>query len=200
MQLPRSLGRDHRPDISGECGGIADDERVHRAFEHLENPLGRVVLQTQQAQRRAALAGAAEGGGDRIVDDLFGQRRRIDHHRIESARFGDQRQDRALARSKAAIEPLRRGRRTGEDDTGERRMGEGDLAERPALHRQHVHCFGWNAGFEQQGAECQRNAWRRFGRFSHYRITGHERSDELTCKDREREVPRTDADDEAAWR
>jgi hypothetical protein len=59
---------------------------------------------------------------------LFRQRRRIDHHRIESARFGDQRQDRALARSKAAIEPLRRGCRTGEDDTGECRMGEGGLA------------------------------------------------------------------------
>jgi hypothetical protein len=50
-----------RTDISGNLPGIADDQRFERALQHLQNLLLDILLDVQDAQRRAALAGALEG-------------------------------------------------------------------------------------------------------------------------------------------
>jgi hypothetical protein len=43
---------------------IADFEFARRADQHLEHAVGDIVLQAQQPQRRAALAGGAERRGN----------------------------------------------------------------------------------------------------------------------------------------
>src|SRR3546814_1272545 len=57
------------------------------------------VCSSDLPQRRTALPRRLEGAGDGIARDLFGQRGRIDDHRVRAAGFGDQRRDRAVARS-----------------------------------------------------------------------------------------------------
>ena len=52
--------------------------------------VGDVVLQVEDAQRRAALAGAVEGRGQHVADDLLGQRGAVDDHRVLAAGLGDQ--------------------------------------------------------------------------------------------------------------
>ena len=70
--------------------GSPTAQLAHRALEHREH-LGRdVVLNAEDAQRRAALAGAVEGGGERVGDDLLGERRAVDDHRVLAAGLGDQ--------------------------------------------------------------------------------------------------------------
>ena len=59
------LGVDHRADVGGESVGIADRELRHRALQHREDAVGDVLLHAEHAQRRAALAGAVEGRGER---------------------------------------------------------------------------------------------------------------------------------------
>ena len=39
----------------------------HRARQHRQEPVGDVVLDVEQAQRRAALPGAVEGGGQDVA-------------------------------------------------------------------------------------------------------------------------------------
>ena len=55
------LGRDDRADVRREPARIADFELGHRALQHLEHAVGDILLQTEDAQRRASLAGRIEG-------------------------------------------------------------------------------------------------------------------------------------------
>jgi hypothetical protein len=64
---------------------------------NLEHARGNLVLQAKDAQRRAALAGAVECGGEDVGHDLLGQRARIHEHRVEAPRLGDERDERAVA-------------------------------------------------------------------------------------------------------
>ena len=79
--------------------------------------------------RKAEQRCPAESNADEIDvgDDLLGERRGIDHHRIEAAGFGDQRQGRAAAGQAAGEllfdQPRDRGR-AGEDDPLDARIGD----------------------------------------------------------------------------
>ena len=55
--------------------------------------VGDVVLDEEHARRRAALAGAVEGGAHGIAHDLLGQRGGIGDHGVEAAGLGDERHD-----------------------------------------------------------------------------------------------------------
>src|SRR5689334_13653694 len=70
VELFLRLGIDHRPDMGRRLARIAERELARGASDHLEDGLRDVLLQAQQAQRRAALAGRAERRGDHIVGDL----------------------------------------------------------------------------------------------------------------------------------
>ena len=113
------LGIDHRADMGGGVGGIAELQFARRARDHLDHAVGDVVLQEQQPQRRAALAGRAERRGDDVVGDLFGQRGGIDDHGVDAAGLGDQRHDRAVLGGQRSVDRPRDFGRAGEDDAGD---------------------------------------------------------------------------------
>ena len=68
------LGVDHRADIGRVVERIADHELARRAEQHVDHAPGHVLLEEEHAERRAALAGAVEGRGQRIVHHLLRQR------------------------------------------------------------------------------------------------------------------------------
>ena len=189
---------DHRADIGGEVGRVADDERLHGALEHLEHPIGDVVLQAQQPQRRAALAGAAERGVDGVVDDLLGQGRRIDDHGVDATGLRDQRQDRAVAGRERAVEPAPGGGRAGEHDARQSGVRERGLAELPTDHRQHRERILRDACCMQQVTESECDPGRGLGGLGDDGVARDERGHDLTGEDGEREVPRADAGPDAA--
>ncbi len=82
---------DDRADVGGEHPRIAERHLLHRAEEHFGEMGGDVFLNIEAAQRRAPLARRLEGRADHVAHRLFGQRGRIDDHRVEAAGFGDQR-------------------------------------------------------------------------------------------------------------
>ena len=101
---------------------VAELELARRARDHLDDGLGHVLLQAQQAQRRAALAGRAERRGDHIVGDLLRKRGRIDDHRIDAAGLGNQRHDGRFLRRQRAVDRARDLGRAGESHTGDARI------------------------------------------------------------------------------
>ena len=102
MASRASVG-DHRPDVDGELSRCRRfPARAIAPFSIVSDAVGDIVLQAQDAQRRAALPGRIEGRGDDVADDLFGERGGIDHHRVEAAGLGDQRQRRARRVSRPA--------------------------------------------------------------------------------------------------
>ncbi len=104
--LQRLAGRlvDDRADIGFEQRRVADRELGHRTRQHRQQAVGDVVLHIEEAQRRAALPGAVEGGAQNVDDDLLGQGRGIDDHRVLSAGLGDQRHDRAGAAGEREVD------------------------------------------------------------------------------------------------
>ena len=62
VELFLGLGIDHRADMGRRIARIAELELACGAGDHLDDAIGHVLLHAQQAQRRAALAGRAEGG------------------------------------------------------------------------------------------------------------------------------------------
>ena len=81
--------------------GGPDLQLAHRRLQHFERAVGDVVLQAEHAQRRAALAGRIEGGGEHVGHDLFGERGTVDDQRVLAAGLGDQRNRRAVGRRAA---------------------------------------------------------------------------------------------------
>jgi hypothetical protein len=96
--------------------------------QHRQQAVGDVSPHIREARRRAALASAVEGGGQKIGDDLFGERRGIDDHRVLPAGFGDQRHDRPGPLGQRKVDGARGFGRAGEGNAGDSRVGD----ERPA--------------------------------------------------------------------
>ena len=190
------LGVDHRADMGGRICGIADDEFARRARNHLDHAVGDVVLQEQQSQRRAALAGGAERRGHDVVGDLFGQRGGIDDHRIDAAGLRDQRHDRSILGGERAVDRSRDFRRAREDDAGDIGMRHQHAAD-PAVARHQMQRGRRHAGFMQQPDGFSRNQRRLFGRLRNDRVAGHQGCRDLTQKDRQRKIPRRDRDEDA---
>ena len=191
------LGIDHRADMGRGVARIAELEFCGGARHHLDDPVGDVVLQAQQPQRRAALAGGAERRGDDVVGDLLRQRGGVDDHGIDAAGLGDQRHDRAVLGGERAVDdpptsvepvkatPATPGWATRSAPTSpspgtrcRRRRRDAGAVKQP--HR---------LGGDQRGL---------LGGLGDHRVAGDERGHHLAGEDREREVPRADADEDAA--
>jgi hypothetical protein len=86
----RASALNHRADIGGEPVREPDRKLVHRAPEHREHALGGIFLNAENAQRRAALPGRVERGGEHVPDHLLGKRGGIDDERVKPAGLGDQ--------------------------------------------------------------------------------------------------------------
>jgi hypothetical protein len=108
------LGIDHGSDVGCEPGRIAYAQLAHVSGQQLDGASGDVLLHEEDTQRRAALAGAVEGGAHGIHGNLFGQRRGVGQHRVLPAGLGDENGDRALARRESAMDQLRGLGRPGE--------------------------------------------------------------------------------------
>ena len=107
-------------------------------LQHRDDALGHILLHEQQARRRAALAGAVEGGGQHIAHRLLGQRRAIDDHGIHAAGLGDQRGDGAIARRKRPVDEGGRFVGAGEGHACQGRMRQQHLADPRAVARQEL--------------------------------------------------------------
>ena len=81
---------DHRPNIGFELRGIANAQLRHRALEHADDAVRDVVLQAEDAKRRAALARGVEGGGQHVADHLLRQRGGVHDHRVLAAGLRDE--------------------------------------------------------------------------------------------------------------
>ena len=164
---------DDRANIDADVARIADFEFARGAGDHRDHPVGDILLQAKQPQRRTALPRRAKRRGDDVVAHLFRQGGRIDDHRVNAAGFRDQRCDRAILRGERAVDRSRCRRRAGEGDardagqSNERRTGfavAGNEAQ---------HIFG-NAAAMQQRDGLRRDQRRLFGRFRQHTIAGDE--------------------------
>ena len=176
---------------------IADFQLARGADQHVEHALGDVVLQAQQPQRRAALAGGAERRRDDVVGHLFGQRRGIDDHGVDAAGLGDQRHDRAVLFSERAVDGAAGFGRAGEGDTGDARIGDEARTDR-AVAGNEMQRARRHAGIVQQRNGKRGDQRCLLGRLGDDRIAGDQRGGHLAEEYREREIPRADADEDAA--
>ena len=135
--LPRRLV-DDRADIGADQRRVADREFRHRPNQHRQQAISDIILDIEEAHRRAALPGAVESGNQGISDDLLGQSGGIDDHRVLPAGFGDQRHDRAGARRQDGIDRAGRFGRAGERDAGDSRISNQRGADGFAISRQQV--------------------------------------------------------------
>ena len=97
------LRRYDRADVGIDPVRATDGKLLQRALEHTERAVGHILLNAQDAQCRAALASAIEGGGNDVENHLFGKSGGIDDHGVLTAGFGNQRN--GLARSRDAAPP-----------------------------------------------------------------------------------------------
>ena len=179
---------DDRTDVGRELPRIADAQFVHRAVQHGQHLVGDIVLQIEQAQRRAALPGALESGREHVADHLFGQRGGIDQHRVEAAGFGNQRRVRRHGSGHAGMDFLRGGGRTGKADAGQTGIGTQAGAYLAAARQQLQRGFG-NTGFVHQAHRELRDQAGLLGRFGNDAVTRRERGKYLSAEDCQRKVP-----------
>ena len=97
-----------------------------------QQAVGDVSLHIREARRRAALASAVEGGGQKIGDDLFGERRGIDKRRVLPAGFGDKRHNRPGPPGEIEVVPARGLGRAGSGDPSDARIGGQRRGPRPS--------------------------------------------------------------------
>ena len=199
MRLERRLGLgvDHRPDVGRRIERVAKGELRRRPFDHGEDVLGHVLLQAEEAKRRAALPGRAEGGSDDVVGHLLGERGGIDDHGVDAAGLGDEGDDRpALLRQRPVDRPCDLGR-AGEGDAGGRGVGDERRSDRSVARRKLRRRLGHAGPVEElEGAEGDER--RLLGRLRHHGIAGGERRGRLAEEDGERKVPRRDGYEDAA--
>ena len=198
VDAPLGLDVDHRPDVGGRIGRIADDQLVHRPAQHVEDRRGDVLVQAQQAQGRAALAGGEEGRGDDVGDHLFGQGGGVHQHGVETAGLGDQGDERArLVFEQGAGDAPGAGGRAGEGDAGHARVGDQGRADLGPAGDQLQHLAG-NAGLEGQAHGVGGDQRRLRRRLGDHRVSGRQRGGDLAQEDGQREVPRADAGEHPA--
>ena len=94
-----------------------------------------ILLDVENAQRRAALAGALEGRCQHVAHRLLRQRGGIDDHSVEPAGLGNQHRIRCGSFGKLPLDQLRHLGRTGEADPGNVRIGGERRADRRTVAR-----------------------------------------------------------------
>ena len=200
MRLQRlpGAGVDHRADVRGQESRVADAELVHGAGDHVDHAAGDVLLQKQDAQGRAALAGTLEGRGEHVASHLLGQGAGIDDHGVLAAGLGDQGRDRAVAGGERPVDHLRRLGGAGYRDAGDARVARERTADGAAPARQQMQGLVGHPGLVHQAHGTRGDEGRRLGRLGEDGVAGGQRRRHLAGEDRQREVPRADAQEDAA--
>ena len=174
-------------------GRVADGELAHRRWSISSTRPAMSSCRHSRAQRRAALAGAVEAGGDDVLHHLLGQRRGIDDHRVLAAGLGDQaaRAGRraggqaAVDERATSVEPVKitRHPRVGDQRRAHGLAGAGQQLQ----HRRR------NARRVEQAHRPGGDQRRLLGGLGQHRAAGGQRRRHLADEDRQREVPRADA-------
>ena len=98
---------DHRAHVGAQVARVAHVQLVHGPFENFDDPVGHIVLQVEDAQCGATLAGTLEGRLDDVGHHLFGQGGGVDDHGVHATGLGDQRrQGGAFAGRQGTIDDL----------------------------------------------------------------------------------------------
>jgi hypothetical protein len=189
---------DDRADIGGEQARIA-------ILSSAIAPLSMVMTLSAMSSctnstRAAEQRWPAEPNADahRVLDQLFGQRRRIRDQRVLAAGFGDQRGDRGIARGQArlmvaavSVEPVKH--------TPATRASQGQPSTDGGAVARHELQHGFRyAGLVQQLHRGVADQVGLLGGLGDHAVAGGERGDHLAHEDGQREVPRADADEHAA--
>ena len=208
--LRLGLGVDHRADVGGQAVRVADAQFAPCAPCSIsQHPVGDVFLHAQHAQRRAALAGAVEGRGD--------ARRRPPARRAPTSRRSSRsgRRSRRSAESgwpsassrPASVRCSRRATSVEPVNITPWTRGVGRPARRRPFRRGPAAAAARRAARRPRAAgatACGGDQRRLLGRLGEHRVAGGQRGGDLAGEDRQREVPRADADDRAerrlAWR
>ena len=132
-----------------------------------------------------------------VVGHLFGQRRGIDDHGVDAAGLGDQRHDRPVFVGERAVDGAADFGRAGEGDAGDARIGDKARAD-VAVAGNEMQRARRHAGFVQQRNGERGDQRRLLGRLGDDGIAGDERGGHLAEEYRQREIPRADADKDAA--
>src|SRR5450830_2098596 len=118
QQIALRFSIDDGTDIGRQTVRIANTQFLHRTFQHLDSLVGDVFLQEQDAQGRAALAGAVKSRRHHVLHHLFRQGGRIDDQGVLATGFSDQGNIDRLgygARRQGAVDQLRDFRRASEN-------------------------------------------------------------------------------------
>ncbi len=187
----------HRTDVCRRQPRVAQTEFFRCAFQHVQQMIGDVLLHIKQTQCRAALTGGAEGGHHDVIADLFRQSRRVDDHRVDPARFGNERNDRATFCGQRAVDQPCGFGRPGKGYPCNGRMGRQRRTD-IAFSREQVEDIFRDTGLIHQ-LGCfisdQRCLFRGLGDDG---VARHQSCADLTEEDRQREVPGRNADEDAA--
>ena len=190
----KSRGVNHRAEVGRELGRVAGHQLTRGTHNHLDHRIGYGLMQAQQAQRRAALAGAAKGALHHGVCHLLGQGSAVDQHGVDAAGLGNQRHDGAVLGGQRAVDQTRHLGRAGEHHTRHARCCHQSRTHRFARAVQQLQRALWHAGGMQQLHRRQRHARRLLGRLGQHRVAGGQRGRHLPGEDGQREVPGADAD------
>jgi hypothetical protein len=157
----------------------------------------------RHAQRRATLAGAIEGRRQHVLHHLLGQRRGIDDQCVLAAGLGHQNRqpvfDQGAARERA-VDRLRHRGRTGKQHAVDARVGHQRRADGFAVARQQLQGGARNAGPVQEFSGAKGDQAGLLGRLGQHHVAGRQRGGDLAEIDRQRKIPRADADHHAQRR
>ena len=104
VDVVKGFAVDHRANVGGQLGGVAQAQLLGGALNHLNHAVGDAFMHTQQAQGRAALARRAKRALHHGIGNLFGQRAAVDQHGVDAAGLGDQRHDGAVFGGERAVD------------------------------------------------------------------------------------------------
>ncbi len=155
-------------------------------------------MHTQQAQGRAALAGAAEGALHHRVAHLLGQRGAVNQHGVDATGLGNQRHDGTVFGGQRPVDALGHGGGAGEHHPGHAGCGHQRGAHRVACAVQQLQRTFRHTGAVQQLDGFQRHARGLLGRFGQHGVASGQSGGHLAHEDGQRKVPRADADPGAA--
>src|SRR3989454_3239718 len=190
-------GVDDRADVGVGLGRVADFQLGEGAREELQQARRAAGVDEQDARRRAALACALEGGDHAVVDDLLGERRGVDDHRVVAAGFGDERHDRPRALRQREIDALRGLDRAGEGDAGDARIGDQGCAYL-AVAGHALNGEFRNTCLSEYFYRLKTDPWRLLRGLGDHRVARGKRGGDLAGEDGERKVPGADAGEDAA--
>ncbi len=197
FDLHLGLISDDGTDVDAQAIGSANREFMQGGLQHRKRSVRDIVLKTQHTQSRAALTGAIERRRDDVCDNLLGERRRIHDHPVLPAGFRDERN--RVTRRRQALRQLPLNQpgdlgRAGEHDTGRLRRAH-QRGTQASISRRELKRGARHTCFVQNLHAFKCNNRRLLRRLRDNGISGSQRRRDLTRKDRQRKIPRTDTHD-----